>query len=275
MTTRPLFPGKHEIDQIARIHNVVGSPSKDILSQFKQNPNTQISFSFPSRKPQDMRRLLPGASEKCLDLLKAMLIYDPRDRITAQQAIDHPVFAEFRKIDSLWESAGRPRPFPVYFKQQINGHAAIAKPSQEEPKQTKFQPPNPALLQQDHNKMNPVYKPAPLPQQNQPTRNFQPPNAEIIQEQQKQIQNNGFVSNYFPMYQKPKPVHAPIIAPKPPPAKQVASVDLHESRMKAIQRIREYNQKKLMDLAKQSKVTYQKPGPEIVQPRLPKLKPFH
>jgi renal tumor antigen len=27
----PLFPGKHELDQIHKIHNVLGTPHKDII----------------------------------------------------------------------------------------------------------------------------------------------------------------------------------------------------------------------------------------------------
>lgn len=32
----PLFPGDNELDQIHKIHNILGTPSMDILNQFKK-----------------------------------------------------------------------------------------------------------------------------------------------------------------------------------------------------------------------------------------------
>ena len=33
---QPLFPGANELDQISRIHDVVGSPPEKTLTKFKQ-----------------------------------------------------------------------------------------------------------------------------------------------------------------------------------------------------------------------------------------------
>ncbi len=32
----PLFPGDNEVDQINQIHNILGTPSDSVLSQFKK-----------------------------------------------------------------------------------------------------------------------------------------------------------------------------------------------------------------------------------------------
>ena len=32
----PLFPGTNELDQIARIHNILGTPSDDVLDKFRR-----------------------------------------------------------------------------------------------------------------------------------------------------------------------------------------------------------------------------------------------
>lgn len=264
MTTKPLFPGKHEIDQIARIHAVVGSPSRDILAQFRQNPNTQISFSFPSKKPQDFHRLIPNCSENTLDLMRKMLIYDPRTRITAQEALDHPVFETLRRADEMWQQSDMKLPFPVFLRTQF----------------MKVQSPRPE---------------PPLPAAIKPNITYQPPNAELVKEQ---IQHpkpalpaypppNPAILNQPPglvagsqihIEAKPKQTHAPLIAPKPPPPKQVGNFNLEESRRKAIQRIKEFNKKVLArnHQKQQKQPVFQKPRPEIVQPRLPQLKPpFH
>ena len=35
MTLRPLFPGSNELDQISRIHDVLGTPSAQVLDKFR------------------------------------------------------------------------------------------------------------------------------------------------------------------------------------------------------------------------------------------------
>ena len=44
----PLFPGQNEIDQVAKIHDVLGTPSKFILDKFKHR-NQAIDFNFPAK----------------------------------------------------------------------------------------------------------------------------------------------------------------------------------------------------------------------------------
>lgn len=36
ITLRPLFPGSNELDQISKIHEVLGTPSPNTLDKFQQ-----------------------------------------------------------------------------------------------------------------------------------------------------------------------------------------------------------------------------------------------
>jgi renal tumor antigen len=36
ITLRPLFPGSNELDQISKIHDILGTPSASILEKFQQ-----------------------------------------------------------------------------------------------------------------------------------------------------------------------------------------------------------------------------------------------
>jgi serine/threonine protein kinase len=93
-TLYPLFPGADEVDQINRIHRVLGTPSATVLSKLKKHASTQASFSFPQQNGFGLSKLLPNAKKDCLDLLTQSVAYDAAIRITSSQAMEHPYFTD-------------------------------------------------------------------------------------------------------------------------------------------------------------------------------------
>lgn len=96
----PLFPGTNELDQIEKVHNVLGTPSAEVLEVFKKNATHISNFNFPEKEGTGIARLIPHASEDCIDLIKRLLEYNPEMRITASQALAHPYFREIREAES-------------------------------------------------------------------------------------------------------------------------------------------------------------------------------
>ncbi|XP_053553411.1 MAPK/MAK/MRK overlapping kinase isoform X2 [Bombina bombina] len=94
----PLFPGSNELDQIAKIHDVLGTPASAILKKFKQS--RAMSFDFPSKKGKGISRLIPSISPEGVSLMCAMLAYDPDDRLSAYQALQHVYFTEPRTLEN-------------------------------------------------------------------------------------------------------------------------------------------------------------------------------
>ncbi|KAK2504840.1 hypothetical protein MC885_006101 [Smutsia gigantea] len=94
---QPLFPGANELDQISKIHDVIGTPAEKTLTKFKQS--RAMSFDFPFKKGSGIPLLTANLSPQCLSLLHAMVAYDPDDRITAHQALQHPYFQEPRAAE--------------------------------------------------------------------------------------------------------------------------------------------------------------------------------
>ena len=41
----PLFPGKNELDQVNRIHKILGTPHKEVLERFKKRAS-HMEFNF-------------------------------------------------------------------------------------------------------------------------------------------------------------------------------------------------------------------------------------
>jgi renal tumor antigen len=131
LTTKPLFPGKHELDQITRIHTVLGTPSRDLLQHFKQNPNQQMSYAFAPRACQDLRKVLPGTSSSTLQLLAGLLTYNPQQRLSAADALNFPCFAPMRDADAAWEVSGKRLPFPsFYFQHPLSSNEPETRPGE-------------------------------------------------------------------------------------------------------------------------------------------------
>ncbi|KXJ14440.1 MAPK/MAK/MRK overlapping kinase [Exaiptasia diaphana] len=98
MSLHPLFPGSNEVDQIAKIHDVLGTPPASILQKLR-NKSRSMNFNFPQKKGTGISKLLPHASPECIELIELLCTYDPDERISAKQAIRHPYFKDLRELE--------------------------------------------------------------------------------------------------------------------------------------------------------------------------------
>ncbi|PWY82309.1 cell division control protein 2 kinase [Aspergillus eucalypticola CBS 122712] len=89
-TRKPLFPGDSEIDEIFKIFRLLGTPDEAIWPGVTSFPD--FKPTFPKWKRDETRALVPDLEEDGLDLLDALLEYDPARRISAKQACMHPYF---------------------------------------------------------------------------------------------------------------------------------------------------------------------------------------
>lgn len=96
----PLFPGSNEVDQVSRIHKVLGTPSQELLGKFKSKGSTHMALDFPEQKGIGIANLIPHASPDCIDLIVKMLRYDASERITSREAVRHPYFREVREAEA-------------------------------------------------------------------------------------------------------------------------------------------------------------------------------
>eukprot|EP00929_Paragymnodinium_shiwhaense_P111623 TRINITY_DN79969_c0_g1_i1.p1 TRINITY_DN79969_c0_g1~~TRINITY_DN79969_c0_g1_i1.p1 ORF type:complete len:551 (+),score=165.83 TRINITY_DN79969_c0_g1_i1:125-1777(+) len=104
----PLFPGQDEMDQILKIHNVLGTPSEELLARkFKRNAS-HMDFNFPEKKGTGLERLIPHADPEVIELIKKLIKYDPDDRILARQALKDPFFRELRDAEKEAAAAVAP-----------------------------------------------------------------------------------------------------------------------------------------------------------------------
>lgn len=93
LSLHPLFPGANEVDQIAKIHDVLGTPDSRIIDKL-QNKTRGINFSFPPKKGTGIEKMLSHASTGSIDVINRMLSYDSEERPTAKQILRHPYFKD-------------------------------------------------------------------------------------------------------------------------------------------------------------------------------------
>ncbi|XP_057315781.1 MAPK/MAK/MRK overlapping kinase-like [Hydractinia symbiolongicarpus] len=97
MSLRPLFPGSNELDQITRIHSVLGTPTPELLNKFKKSKH--MDFNFPEKKGSGLSSQLPHISRDALKMVAMMCIYDPEDRPSAKQILRQLYFRPLRDAD--------------------------------------------------------------------------------------------------------------------------------------------------------------------------------
>ncbi|KAF4660059.1 hypothetical protein FOL47_007308 [Perkinsus chesapeaki] len=105
----PLFPGKNEIDQVNKIHKVMGLPSQDLLEHFKKHCKSKSGKG--NRPLREMERTVSDnkgrnidiwlhkckVSEEAIDTIKILLTYDAEYRPSATEAMRLPYFDAFRQ----------------------------------------------------------------------------------------------------------------------------------------------------------------------------------
>ena len=103
----PLFPGgacyplsgdtdnAERLDQLSVIFGVIGTPSlEDVKLVGKAS---EYIKQMGTMKPKKFDSLYPAADPIAIDLLEKMLKFNPRQRITASEALDHEFFHGIRR----------------------------------------------------------------------------------------------------------------------------------------------------------------------------------
>ncbi|KAI5307083.1 hypothetical protein KEM56_004804 [Ascosphaera pollenicola] len=110
-TLKPLFPGRNEVDQVWRVCEIMGSPGnwysksggKVGGGEWKDGVKLagKLGFSFPKMAPHAMDTILttPQWPASLANFVTWCLMWDPKARPTAQQALAHEYFAD--AIDPL------------------------------------------------------------------------------------------------------------------------------------------------------------------------------
>lgn len=89
---RPLFQGKDYMHQLEEIIGVLGTPNEESLAFITNSMAKRAIVQLPRCQRQPFSDLFRNCNEQAVGLLERMLVFDPRERCTIDEALSHPYF---------------------------------------------------------------------------------------------------------------------------------------------------------------------------------------
>jgi len=100
VTSRPLFRGSDDKDQIKAIFKKMGTPNEKTWPGLKDLSGAKDQ-NWKIYTPIPILELVPGLDSSGYDLLDKMLRYEPSERISADNALQHIYFTDMKLPSSL------------------------------------------------------------------------------------------------------------------------------------------------------------------------------
>lgn len=89
---------KDQVDQLSVIFDVIGSPSDKDIEEIESPNIRNFLRKVEKQDPVDFKEMYPGADPNAIDLLRLMLQFSPRNRVTVEQTLNHPFFQDVRNV---------------------------------------------------------------------------------------------------------------------------------------------------------------------------------
>ncbi|KAJ4723775.1 Mitogen-activated protein kinase [Melia azedarach] len=97
MDRKPLFPGRDHVHQLRLLMELIGTPSEAELGFLNENAKRYIR-QLPRYQRQSFTEKFPSVHPSAIDLVEKMLTFDPRQRITVEDALAHPYLGSLHDI---------------------------------------------------------------------------------------------------------------------------------------------------------------------------------
>ncbi|TFY77453.1 hypothetical protein EWM64_g6560 [Hericium alpestre] len=95
LTGRPLFPGRDYGHQLDLILDILGTPTLEEFYNITSRRSRDYIRALPIRKRRPFTTLFPKASPEAIDFLNKTLTFDPKKRLTVDEALEHPFLSAY------------------------------------------------------------------------------------------------------------------------------------------------------------------------------------
>ncbi|KAJ7077856.1 kinase-like protein [Mycena belliarum] len=99
LSSQPLFKGKDYVDQLKKILDVLGSPEETVLQKIASDKARAYVRSLPISKKRPFVKILPTADLQAIELLSHMLTFDPDQRFTVAEALEHQWLSGYHELE--------------------------------------------------------------------------------------------------------------------------------------------------------------------------------
>ncbi|XP_062860723.1 mitogen-activated protein kinase 12b [Trichomycterus rosablanca] len=101
---RPLFKGNDHLDQLREIMKITGTPAPDFIVKLQSQDAKNYIRSLPKVPKKDLHTIFFKASSDVVNALEKMLLLDPDKRVSASEALELPMFTDFREPEEETEA---------------------------------------------------------------------------------------------------------------------------------------------------------------------------
>ena len=99
LSGKPLFPGQSTMNQLDKIIQLTGRPTaEDIAATESHFAKTLLEQVGRHEEKKELEALFPNAPTAAIDLMKRCLVFNPKKRISASEALAHPYCKDFHDI---------------------------------------------------------------------------------------------------------------------------------------------------------------------------------
>ncbi|KAI6029602.1 hypothetical protein PISMIDRAFT_317140 [Pisolithus microcarpus 441] len=99
LSGKPLFPGRDYHHQLSLILDVLGTPTLDEFYAITTRRSRDYIRALPFRKRKPFAQLFPNANSLAIDFLTKTLTFDPKKRLTVEEALEHPYLEAYHDPD--------------------------------------------------------------------------------------------------------------------------------------------------------------------------------
>ena len=98
---RPLFTGKSTTQQLQLINEILGSPTEEDLEDCVNPKARDFMYSLPNKPKIELEKIFKNHEFDNLeiDFINNLLIWDPKNRMTIHEALEHPFMSKLHDVN--------------------------------------------------------------------------------------------------------------------------------------------------------------------------------